>query len=98
MRHVHLVVILGALVGLLVVALPALAQTGDDYELSWWTVAGGGGISESDDQEYMLTGTIGQPATEALSEGEFSLVGGFLANESAAAGAGGGVYLPIIIR
>ena len=97
MRTFIILTIMGLLLGLTVV--PAQAQSGDDYELSWWSITSGGGTSETDDQEYSLTGAIGQPATETLAGSGFSVTGGILTNESAAAGGGDGpVYLPVIIR
>jgi hypothetical protein len=47
-----------------------------DYDLSWHTIDGGGGISSGASLE--LTGTIGQPdASSTLSGGAFTIVGGF---------------------
>jgi hypothetical protein len=79
-------------------ALPVLAQEGDeDFQISWWTIVGGGGTSEEGD--FSLTGIIGQPATDLLQEGDYNLIGGLLNNEAAANSDGGGnVYLPVIIR
>jgi hypothetical protein len=96
MKPVRLIVLLIGLFGLFAAALPVLAQTGDDYELEWWTVAGGGDTSEEGD--YSLTGAIGQPGTETVTDGEFTLVGGFFATEAATGEEGGSVYLPIIIH
>jgi hypothetical protein len=56
---------------------PALAQSGGDYNLSWFTIDGGGGTSSSGD--YRLESSIGQPdAGPLMSGGEYTLVGGFL--------------------
>ena len=64
------------LIGLLTVSLTALAQNGDDFDLSWFTVDGGGG--ESSGGEFTLSATVGQPdASNILTGGEFALVGGF---------------------
>jgi hypothetical protein len=62
-----------------------LAQTGtepsaplrEDYDLSWWTVDGGG--QASDGGSYQLTGTARQPDAGAMSGGGYSLRGGFWA-------------------
>lgn len=51
----------------------ALAQ--GDYEISWWTVDGGG--DESVGEGYTLIGTIGQHDAGFLGGGDFSLHGGF---------------------
>ena len=45
------------------------------YELSWYTIDGGGGRSIGG--PYMLTGTIGQPDAAYSSGGGYELLGGF---------------------
>ena len=60
----------------LVPITPALAQGGDEYELSWFTVGGGGEMSSADGT-FGLSATAGEPATGKLSNGEYSLDGGF---------------------
>ncbi len=74
---------------------PASPQS--DYDLSWYTIDGGGGSSSG--SGYSLDGTIGQPETGAMRGGSYSVVGGFW---------GGGVivsatsshlvYLPLLLR
>ena len=54
---------------------PALAQSGGDYDLDWWTVDGGGG--ESAGGGFSLSGSAGQPDAGALSGSDFELTGGF---------------------
>lgn len=61
----------------LLIALPALGQSGGDYEISWSTIDGGGGKSSGGD--YVLTGTIGQPDAAYSSGGNYELLGGFWA-------------------
>lgn len=70
-------------IGLLVAGV-VLAQTGDGasallstgYDLTWWTVDGGGGKVEG--SGYTLVGTAGQPdAADALSGGDYTLYSGF---------------------
>ena len=52
------------------------AQVGGPYELSWFTIDGGGGTSSGG--PYSLSGTIGQPdAGGPLVGGPYTLVGGF---------------------
>ncbi|MCZ6651476.1 MAG: hypothetical protein O7D91_00385 [Planctomycetota bacterium] len=51
------------------------AGAGDDYDLSWYTVDGGGGTSTGDG--FILRGTIGQPDSGDLTGGGFVLRGGF---------------------
>jgi len=53
-------------------ALSARAQT---YDLSWFSIDGGGGTSSGG--TYSVTGTIGQPDSGVLSGGNYSIVGGF---------------------
>jgi hypothetical protein len=67
---------------------------GGGYDLSWWTVDGGGGNSSGG--EYGLSGTIGQPDPGLLVGGDYTLGGGFwgggaLAGEHTA-------YLPLVVR
>ena len=66
---------LGLLLGL-TVALAARA----DFDLSWYTVDGGGDMWTSGGS-YELSGTIGQPdaTTVTMTGGHFELVGGFWA-------------------
>ena len=75
---------LAALLALLLVAVVANAQTGDGrssplstgYEVSWWTVDGGG-YTFSEGGGYTLGGTIGQPDAGEVSGGGYTLGGGF---------------------
>ena len=76
----------------LTVALAAPEQ----YAISWWTVDGGGGASEQGD--YTLLGTTGQPdVSPEMSGGEYSLVGGFQGGALPAPPAYR-VYLPLVLR
>jgi hypothetical protein len=45
------------------------------YDLSWWTVDGGGGDSQG--QGYTLSATIGQADAGTLQNGRYTLAGGF---------------------
>jgi hypothetical protein len=76
-----------------VVQAQSLQQT---YDLSWWTIDGGGGSSNGGN--YILDGTAGQPDPgPILSGGSYNLEGGFW---------GGGlsgmttfnIYLPLVMR
>ena len=52
------------------------AGGGEDYDLAWHSIDGGGGTSFAGDVE--LCGTIGQPdAGPVLTGGDFELLGGF---------------------
>jgi hypothetical protein len=73
----------------------ALRTGAADYDLSWNTVDGGG-HTFSTGGDYTLGGTIGQSDAGQMSEGEYTLGGGFW---------GGGVvtvshdvYLPLVVR
>ena len=47
-----------------------------DYDISWHTVDGGGGVSSGG--EYTLAGSIGQPDPGVSEGGDYVLSGGFL--------------------
>jgi hypothetical protein len=53
----------------------ALASSGGDYVLDWYTIDGGGGTSTGGD--YALSGTIGQPDAGEMSGGDYAVSGGF---------------------
>ena len=58
-----------------------LGGGGDDYDMNWFTIDSGGGISFGDDFE--VHGTIGQhDAGPLLAAGDFTLAGGFWAGGS----------------
>jgi hypothetical protein len=84
-------VVLAAIVTL-GVALPMLADDGPGYDLSSWTVDGGGAIVEAG--RYRLGGTVGQADAGVLEGGGYTLRGGFW----------GGVipvytvFLPLVLR
>ena len=55
--------------------VPALAF-GQPYQIKWYKIAGGGGISASGG--YAVTGTLGQAeAGAAMTGGNYSMTGGF---------------------
>ncbi len=58
-------------------ALAIQAQSGGAFELSWFTIGGGGGTSTGG--VFAVSGTIGQPDanTQPMTNGTFSLTGGF---------------------
>jgi hypothetical protein len=67
---------LSLVAALLVLAVPRARAQGS-YELSWWTVNGGGIVGASG-SGFMLAGTVGQPdAGGPLVGGSFSVTGGF---------------------
>ena len=79
-------------IALLLVVSTALARSG--YDLSWWTVDGGGGTASGG--SYTLVGTIGQPDAGILAGGAYTLGGGFWGGGVVAAGYK--VYLPVVLR
>jgi hypothetical protein len=87
--------LLGAGVLLLLPAgLVALAQGG--YELSWWTVDGGG-ASALAGGGYILAGTAGQPDAGVSAGGGYTLGGGFWQGGAALASPYA-IYLPLVMR
>jgi len=50
-------------------------STQADYEISWFTIDGGGGTSSGGN--YTIRGTIGQPDAGTMTGGSYTLVGGF---------------------
>jgi hypothetical protein len=60
---------------LLLLATLASAQSGGQFDLSWSTIDGGGGVSSGG--QFTLGGTIGQPDAGTLTGGNFELQGGF---------------------
>jgi hypothetical protein len=81
-------------------ALTWTAQAQGGYDLSWWTVDGGGGTVSDGGSQYSLTGTVGQPdAGAALTGGGYKLVGGFWNAGGPAKGSdANNIYLPLILR
>lgn len=76
MKHLTSLKALIVALALFGLALPALAQVGGGYDLTWSTIDGGG-ATFSTDGGYSLGGTIGQPDAGLLSGGSYTLVGGF---------------------
>ena len=61
----------------MLLASDARAQSGGGYDLSWWTIDGGG-ITFATGGTFDLGGTAGQPdASNALTGGAYRLTGGF---------------------
>ncbi len=80
----------------LLLAGGAVAQTGTDYDLSWWTVDGGGSTL-STGGDYRLGGTAGQPDAGVVKGGGYTLGGGFWRGGEVN-GQFYGVYLPVVLR
>jgi len=80
------------LLALALLLLTGVALADGGYDLSWFTVDGGGGMW-STGGGYALAGTAGQPDAGVLAGGDYTLSGGFW-------GAGGMYFgfLPVIMR
>ena len=93
-------VIAAVVIILLACAWTALAQ-GGDYDLSWFSLTGGG-ASQSTDGRYSLNGAFGQPAanTSYAREGNFALASGFMAGIAPPSGGSGSlkVFFPAVIN
>jgi hypothetical protein len=63
-------------VWIVLLVILAVSAASGQYELSWYTIDGGGGQSAGG--QYKLIGTIGQPDAAWSSGGGYELLGGFL--------------------
>jgi len=96
---VALLLCLAVSAGPRVTAGTAPAQSGNGYDLSWWTVDGGGGAmtGSAGSRSYTLTGTNGQPDAGSLAGGPYLLASGFWGRGESIE-AGHHVYLPLVLR
>ncbi|MBN1580201.1 MAG: hypothetical protein JXA89_05820 [Anaerolineae bacterium] len=69
------------------------AQSGGGYDISWWTVDGGG-IIANESSGYTLGGTAGQPDAAVWSGGDYALAGGFWGGVAVEYR----IYLPLVLR
>ena len=83
-----------AILLVLMLTIPALAQSGGPYDLPWFTVSSGGGHSTGGD--YALSGTAGQPDAGVLTGGGYTLGGGFWGGGAVAVEYD--IYLPVVLR
>jgi hypothetical protein len=60
---------------LLLGLLTPLFCLGQQYSINWFTIDGGGGTSTGG--VFSVSGTIGQPDAGVMTDGQFTLVGGF---------------------
>lgn len=74
------------------VSIPENVAT--SYDLSWWTVDGGGGVV--DDSDYTLSNTMGQPDAAVWTGGNYTLVGGFW--RSGVVEYKIHIYLPLVLK
>ena len=79
-----------AILALAVITATVSAQTGGGYDLTWYTIDGGGETVSGGG--YTLVGTVGQADAAQVSGGGYVLQGGFWS---------GGIhtiFLPLILR
>lgn len=69
------------------------ASSGGGYDLSWWTVDGGGATFNTSDG-YSLGGTAGQPDAAVWQDNGYTLAGGFWAGAVVEYR----IYLPLVLR
>jgi hypothetical protein len=72
MKKIVLILLVICLLFMLAIAVQASQLA---YDLTWWTIDGGGGVSQS--QGYTLSATTGQPDAGTLQSSNYSLAGGF---------------------
>ncbi len=89
----HTLAITAVLLLLVVLMVSVVTAVTDDYDLTWFTVDGGGGVSSS--STYILMGSIGQVDAGLSGYGEFSLSGGFLRQKTFS---NHKIFLPAVIR
>ncbi len=91
-KRTTLVLLVLLLSGLLLTST-ALTSSSQSYDLSWWTVDGGGGTLHAQGG-YSLSGTVGQADAGLLEGSGYALSDGFWA--------GGAqiwrTYLPLVLR
>ncbi len=76
----------------------AVAQSGGDYDLSWYSVDGGG-ATFCTGGAYTLGGTTGQADAASLSGGDYVLRGGFWGSGmTGVVVAHDHIYLPLVLR
>ena len=64
---------------LLIFCIPLASTHAGQYELTWHTIDGGGGVSSGG--QYIVSGTIGQPDACVMSGGSYEVLGGFWPGE-----------------
>jgi len=57
------------------VAIFPVTRAVGQYQISWSTIGGGGGVTSGG--PYTLTGTIGQPDAGEMAGGDYEVLGGF---------------------
>jgi hypothetical protein len=81
---------------ILLLASGAALSAPEGFAIFWWTVDGGGAVPALTGGTLSLQGTLGQPDAGMLSNGRFSLEGGFWV--PSIGDSTRWVYLPIVIK
>ncbi|MHC4913245.1 MAG: hypothetical protein ACYTE5_09630 [Planctomycetota bacterium] len=68
-------IVVGAGLMWLLVSLLSLCSNASEYEICWYTIDGGGGVSSGGG--YIVTGTIGQVEGGRSAVGGYDVLGGF---------------------
>ena len=76
----------------LLLAMPVLAMTSLNHDLSWYVFSGGGGLMSS--SNHSLQGSLGQPITDWMGSSNHDLCSGFWCFGKV----GFWVYLPVILK
>jgi hypothetical protein len=85
------------LVGLLLVVGGGRATTDGPYDLSWFTLDGGGATTLSGGG-YTLGATAGQADAAVMAGGRYKVAGGFWAGGAVAPQPEYWIYLPVVAR
>ena len=92
MKQDQRLLLLGLALALLATSALADAQS---FNLTWWTVDGGGGTSTS--ASYSPSGSLGQPDAGVLTGGGYILGGGFWPGRVRQS-PGNALHLPLVSR
>jgi len=90
-RNVAVLIVLFLGLALAFATVTVLAQSGSGYDLSWWTVDGGGRMGSAANG-YALGGTAGQPDAAVWFGGDYRLAGGFWGAVEYR------IYLPLVLK
>ncbi len=85
-----------ALALLMLHPVQALAQSGGDFTLTWWTVDAGGTVSSGGD--YVLNGTIGQADAGESMSSTLRVGGGYWEGGAISGTTRFYIYLPLVLK
>jgi hypothetical protein len=77
-------------------SVAALAQSGGNFDLGWFAIGGGGGASAGG--PYAFAATAGQPGTDRVTGGAYTLSSGYWSgvDDSGRTPPRGTIFLPLI--